>query len=387
MTIPLILGILFLIGLAADLLGRSTFLPRVTVLMLSGFVVGPSGLSLLPRNFIDDWFPPMTNIALALIGFLLGHRLALPELKKHGSTIVGISLCKVFGASIVVALGLLLIGMDPVIVVLLAGIAPATAPAAMYDVVHESGASGDFVDTLLSVVALDDVWGLLIFIMMMACAGVLSGNAMMTTGIAEIALGIGGGVLLGVALGVPMAYLTGRIRRGEPLLSEAMGFVMLSAGLAEWFEFVPVLTAMVMGMVVATLAKHHDRPFHAIEGIEWPFMILFFVLAGASLRVDTLLIAGGLTAAYVVSRFIGIYIGARLGCRLMGAQSALRKWLGLALLPQAGVAIGMALMAAQRFPEAASIVLTVVVAATVILETIGPIVARQAIRAATASGH
>lgn len=385
MTTSLILGILFLIGLAADLLGRTTFLPRVTVLMLGGFFVGPAGLSVLPANFIDAWFPPLTNIALALIGFLLGHQLALPALKKHGSRIVRISLCKVFGASLAVALALFLAGVDPVIVLLLAGIAPATAPAAVYDLVHESGASGEFVDTLLSVVAIDDVWGLLIFIMMMTIAGVLGGNAAMTGGLTEIVTGIGGSVVLGVALGVPMAYLTGRIRSGEPLLSEAIGFVLLSAGLAEWLDFVPILTAIVMGMVVATLAKHHDRPFHAIEGIEWPFMILFFILAGASLQVDTLFAAGMLTAAYILSRFAGICVGAHLGCRLVGSQPPLRKWLGMALQPQAGVAIGMALMAAQRFPETGSIVLTVTVAATVILETIGPVVARHAIHAANAT--
>jgi Kef-type K+ transport system membrane component KefB len=384
MSIALILGLLFLIGFVADIIGRSTFLPRVTLLMLGGLAVGPSGFALVPESFVKEWFPALTSIALALIGFLLGHQLSIPSLKKRGAQVISISLCKVFGAWLFVAVTLLLAGLDPVMALLLAGIAPATAPAATYDIVHESGATGEFVDTLLSVVAVDDIWGLLIFVLMLTVAGIVSGEAAAGAGIVTSLVNIGSSVLLGVALGAPMAYLTGRIQRGEPMLAEALGFVLLGAGIAEWFGLLPILTAIVMGIMVASLASHHDRPFHAIEGIEWPFMVLFFVLAGASLEVDALLLAGSVTILYMLARFAGIYIGTRLGSRYARAHHAIAKWLGLALLPQAGVAIGMALLAVQRFPETASVVLTVVVASTVILETIGPVFTRLALRNASA---
>jgi Kef-type K+ transport system membrane component KefB len=383
MSIPLILGLLFLIGFIADIVGRSTFLPRVTLLMLGGLAVGPAGLSLIPNSFVEGWFPELTTIALALIGFLLGHHLSIAALRKRGSFVIVISLCKVFGATFAVAVMLMLAGLDPVMALLLAGIAPATDPAATYDLVHEGDSSGEFVDTLLSIVAVDDVWGLLMFMLMVAVAGIISGEATIGAGILSSLVDVGGSVVLGAALGAPMAYLTGRVRRGEPMLAEALGFVLLGAGIAEWFDLLPILTAMVMGIMVASLASHHDRPFHAIEGIEWPFMVLFFVLAGASLEVDTLLLAGGVTVVYMLARFGGIYMGTRLGSRLVGASPALRKWLGLALLPQAGVAIGMALLAAQRFPDTASVVLTAAVASTVILETVGPVFTRLAIRGAT----
>ena len=385
MSIPLVLGLLFLIGFIADIVGRSTFLPRVTLLMLGGLAVGPAGFSVVPESFVDQWFPELTTIALALIGFLLGHQLSIPALRKRGSFVIGISLCKVLGAALVVASTLIFVGLDPVMALLLAGIAPATAPAATYDIVHESGASGEFVDTLLSIVAVDDVWGLLIFVLMVAVAGIIGGEASIVAGIVSSFIDIGGSVALGVALGAPMAYLTGRIRSGEPMLAEALGFVLLGAGIAAWFDLLAIVTAMTMGIMVASLASHHERPFHAIEGIEWPFMVLFFVLAGASLEVDALLLAGGLTLIYVLARFCGIYAGTRLGSRIVGAPPVLQKWLGLALLPQAGVAIGMSLVAAQKFPETASVVLTVVVASTVVLETIGPIFTRLAIRNAASA--
>lgn len=383
MSIPLILGLLFLIGFIADIVGRSTFLPRVTLLMLGGLAIGPAGFSIVPDSFVQQWFPELTTIALALIGFLLGHQLSVAALRKRGSKVIGISLCKVFAAALAVAGALMLAGVDPVIALLLAGVAPATDPAATYDLVHESGASGDFADTLLSIVAVDDVWGLMIFMVMLAAAGILGGDAAIASGIAASLADIGGSVLLGIALGAPMAYLTGRIRRGEPMLAEALGFVLLGAGIADGLGLLPILTAMVMGIAVASLAKHHERPFHVIAGIEWPFMVLFFVLAGASLELDKLLLAGELTLVYVVARFVGIYAGARLGSRAFGAQPVVRRWLGVALMPQAGVAIGMALLATQRFPDTASVVLTVAVASTVILETIGPVFTRLAIRKAT----
>ena len=382
MSIPLILGLLFLIGFIADIVGRSTFLPRVTLLMLGGLAVGPAGFSIVPDSFVNQWFPELTNIALALIGFLLGNQLSVPALRKRGTKVIGISLCKVFGASLFVATTLLLVGVDPVIALLLAGVAPATDPAATYDLVHESGTSGEFVDTLLSIVAVDDVWGLLIFMVMLATAGIVAGDAALATGILSSLADIGSSILLGVALGAPMAYLTGRIRHGEPMLAEALGFVLLGAGIADWFDLLPILTAIVMGITVASLATHHERPFHVIAGVEWPFMVLFFVLAGASLELEKLQLAGALTVIYIAARFIGIYLGARLGSRIVGAHAALRRWLGIALMPQAGVAIGMALLATQRFPDTASVVLTVAVASTVILETVGPVFTRLAIRRA-----
>jgi Kef-type K+ transport system membrane component KefB len=385
MSIPLILGLLFLIGFVADIVGRSTFLPRVTLLMLGGLAVGPAGFSLIPDSFVDEWFPELTTIALALIGFLLGHQLSIPALRKRGSFVIKISLCKVFGAALFVATALIVAGLDPVMALLLAGIAPATDPAATYDLVHEGDYRGEFVDTLLSIVAVDDVWGLLMFVLMVAIAGIVGGGAALGAGIASSLVDVGGSVFLGVALGAPMAFLTGRIRHGEPMLAEALGFVLLGAGIAEWFDLMPILSSMVMGIMVASLASHYERPFHAIEGIEWPFMVLFFVLAGASLEVDTLLLAGGVTVVYVLARFGGIYLGTRLGSRLVGAPAALQRWLGVALMPQAGVAIGMALVAAQKFPDTASVVLTAAVASTVVLETVGPVFTRLAIRNATSA--
>lgn len=380
--ILLTLGLLFLLGLAADLIGRHTFVPRVTLLILAGLAVGPVGFDLLPEALVRDWFPPMTTVALSLVGFLLGEKLSLSELRAHGRVVLGITVAETTLALTAVALALLAIGLHPVVALLLAGIAAASAPTATYDVVHECGVEGDFADTLLAVVALDDAVSLFLFSLMMAAASAVDGDHSVMFSLAGGLREISGSLLLGAILGVPMALLSGRIRPGEPTLAEAMGFVLLCGGLATWLNLSPVLCAMVMGAVVASLARHHDRPFHAIEGVEWPFLILFFILAGASTHTAALLMVGGITLAYMVSRCAGTFVGAWIGAAWARARPEIRKWMGWCLFPQAGVALGMALMATQRFPEFEAFLLPVVLASTVVYEIVAPAITRRALQAA-----
>jgi len=380
--ILLILGLLFLLGLAADLIGRHTFVPRITLLILAGLAVGPVGFDLLPEALVREWFPLMTTLALSLVGFLLGEKLSINELRAHGRVVLGITLAETTLALAAVALALLVIGVHPVAALLLAGIAAASAPTATYDVVHECGIKGEFADTLLAVVALDDAVALLLFSLMMAAASAVDGNHSVMFSLAGGLREIGGSLLLGAVLGVPMAYLTGRILPGEPTLAEAMGFVLLCGGLATWLDLSPVLCAMVMGAVVASLARHHDRPFHAVEGIEWPFLVLFFILAGASTHAGALMMVGGFTLVYMISRCAGTFAGAWAGAAWAHASPAVRKWIGWCLFPQAGVALGMALMATQRFPEFGAFLLPVVLASTVVYEIAAPAITRRALQAA-----
>lgn len=380
----LTLGALFLIGLVADVAGRLTPLPRVTVLLLSGILIGPAGFALLPQEFVSDWFPTLTNIALAMVGFLLGQRLTATELREHGYEVVGLALGKVAMSALLVFMVLTALGLDLVLALLFAGISTATAPAATFDVVHESESENVFTDRLLSIVAIDDALGLILFALLLAASMTLSGNGtgseMMAAGLAEVA----SSVVLGALLGVPMAFLTGRLdfgqRNGEPIQAEAFGFVLVCAGAASLLALSPILTAMVMGSVVASLATHHNRPFAAIEGIEWPFMILFFILAGASLNLEEITGVGLLAISYIVARGAGTYLGTFGIASLLKLDRATKNWLGLALFPQAGVAVGMALVASQRFPQYSETIITTVLLTTVFLELISPVITRLVLR-------
>jgi Kef-type K+ transport system membrane component KefB len=371
------LGVIFLAGLLFDAVGRRTRLPRVTLLLLFGFSVGPGGLDLLP-DITAAWFPAVADMALIMIGFLLGGKLTRATLRDHGRQVVRVSIAVVAVTLLIVGVGLVAIGVPLPVAVLLAAIATATAPAATLDVVHGSGRDTPFSRTLLAIVAVDDVWGLVAFSVALAFGLVLQGDGASAV-LVHAAWELGGALVLGLALGAPMATLTGRIEPGEPSLYEALGLVLLCGGLALWLGVSFLLASITLGAVVANLARHHTRPFHAIEGIEWPFMVLFFVLAGASLELRALADAGAWLAAYVGLRVIGRLAGAWLGGWLPPADAALRRWMGIALLPQAGVALGMALVAAQRFPEFGEVILPLVVAATAIFELVGPLGTRLAL--------
>jgi Kef-type K+ transport system membrane component KefB len=191
---------------------------------------------------------------------------------------------------------------------------------------------------------------------------------------------LGGSLAVGAAVGLPAAFLTGRLKPGEPMQAEALGLVFLCAGLAIWLGVSFLLAGMVAGAIVVNLAKHHSRPFHEIEHIEWPFMVFFFVLAGASLRLDSLYDIGLIGLAYLALRALARVLGGWIGGIMADTPILHRRWIGLALIPQAGVALGMALVAANHFPQLAETLLAVTIGATVVFEVIGPILTQRALR-------
>ena len=383
MDLPVLLislGALFLTGLAADAFGRRTRLPRVTVLLACGVAVGSAGFDLIPSE-IQALYEFLSVTALTMVAFVLGSSLTRKALAKHGRPILWISLMTVLGTVGVVTLGLWLAGLPLAAALLLAAIATATDPAATQDAIRQSGARGPFVDELKGIVAIDDAWGLIAFSLAVVLALGLTGTMSLHM-LGDAAWEIGGALAIGAAIGLPSAYLTGRLRKGEPMLTEALGIVFLVAGLSIWAEVSFLLAGITTGCVIANMARHHGRAFHEIEHIQWPFMILFFLLAGASLKPDQLAQAGLIGLAYVILRILARLAGGWLGARLAGAPPMHRPWYGAALLPQAGVAVGMALVAGREFPQWADMILGLTIATTVLFEVIGPVATLVAIRKA-----
>ena len=377
----LTLGGILLISLATDAIGRHTFLPRVTLLLLFGVLIGKDVFDLIPQVFADR-FEIITNMALLMVGFLLGGKLTTEFLRRSASETLWISISTAVVTTLVVSTILMAVGISASMAILLGCIASATAPAATMDIVLESDCKEPFSDLLLSIVALDDVWGLILFSIGIAVVSIIAGNTEQSTQLYIAIWEIGGALILGLLLGFPAAYLTGRIKTGRPMLMEALGLVFLCGGIAIWLDVSYLIASIVMGAVVTNFARHHEYPFHEIENIEWPFMTIFFVLAGASLELGMIKEIGLIGGVYIVSRVIGKLLGARIGAEFCKADPVTRCWMGFALLPQAGVAMGMALVAANRFPEYQQILLTVVISSTIFFEIIGPVLTRAALRRA-----
>lgn len=226
-----VLGSLLLVGLATDEIGRRTRLPRVTLLILFGVAAGPSGFDLLPTG-LQDWYNFLASAALTMVAFLLGGKLSVAALRSNGREILIVSIVVVVVTAICVGVGLAMIGTPLLMALLLAGIATSTDPAATQDVVRQNHAKGPFTDNLLGIVAVDDAWGLIAFSLLLVMAKAVSGDG----GIAILGIGLwelGGALVVGAAVGLPAAMLTGRLQPGEPAQSEGLGVVFFLCGIGD----------------------------------------------------------------------------------------------------------------------------------------------------------
>jgi Kef-type K+ transport system membrane component KefB len=364
------IGATMLLALAALGIARRMHLPRVTVLLLLGALAGPEMLDLLPAG-ANESFGLITQITLGIVGFLLGERMSFRDLHQARESLI-ISLVVTLITAAVVAFAVYALTGDWAAALLLGAISTATDPAASIDVMQESHANGPLSRLLMQVVAIDDVWGVMLFsIVLVMLAWITGGSEAPWEALGHGAIEVLGSLALGALMGLPMAWLTGRLTPGEPMLLESIGFVLLAAGLAHLLGLSYLLTCVTLGVVVANVARHHVRPFRSIEGIAFPFLALFFFMAGYQLDWGTLPTLGALGLLYVVSRIAGRLLGGATGAWLAGSDATTRRRIGACMLPQAGVALGLALVASERYPEL-TYLLPLVVAVTVLFELIGP---------------
>jgi len=379
----ILLGVILSVSILADALANRTRLPRISILVLVGV-----GIAFVQHVILDDQdarllgglSEPLINLALVMVAFLLGSEFTIDRLRDTGPLIVIISLFVIAAGGFMVGAGLLVLGFPLVVAISLAAVSVATDPAAVSKTVHESGDTRLRSKVLLGIVAIDDAWGIIVFGLSMAVLGWMlnsSGQQALLHALWEL----GGAVIIGAVIGLPAAWLTGRLRPGEPSQMEAIALILLLAGLSSLLGVSTLLASMVAGTLVANFSSHHTRSFREIEHIEWPFLVFFFVLSGASIDLYNLGDAIWLTAAYIFLRLAGRALGGALAVRFTRRkQETLPRNIGLALTPQAGVAIGMALLAAARFPEFGNTILPVVVASSIIFELVGPVLVRRVLK-------
>lgn len=373
------LGCLLLLGLLTSFIAQKTFLPRVTLLVIFGVIFGQEVLNLLPQILTNN-FAIITDITLIMVGFLLGGKLTFTNLKHSAKEIVTISLMAAVVTTMFVIAGLYLIGMPLPLAIILGCIAAATAPEVILDVINEKKYKTKFSRSLVSIVALDDIWALILFAIGLSTVKAMTGISSNGETLYLALYDIFGAIILGISIGIPAVFLTGRLKAGEPLLAEAVAVVFICGGLAMYFHVSYLITAMTVGVLIVNFARHHRYPFHAIEGIESLLMVIFFIIAGAQLQLTTLTSLTILGLFYIVLRSSGKIVGAYLGSHLSQSSTATKHNMGIALLPQAGVAIGMALVAANIYQEQRQTLLTIVIGSTIIFEIIGPIFTRIALQ-------
>ena len=357
-------------------------LPNVTAYIVGGILAGPFVLNLVPRSVVEGTaFLP--DIALAFIAFSTGEFFRLSALRKNGGKVITITLLESCGAAVLVFLTChLILGLNLAFSVVLGALATATAPASTIMTIRQTGAKGDFVETLLQVVALDDVVGLVLYSMAISLAtAVFSSSGFQ---LSSVLIPIGKNLLLlllGCGFGLLLKSLVGPKRSTDNRLIIAIALLFSYCGICAVLDVSPLLGCMAMGMVYINTTED-ERMFRQLNYFSPPILLLFFFRSGLSFDLGSLfnqsenvgtvplLLIG---VIYFGVRIVGKYIGAWSGCRLAGKPSKVRNYLGLALIPQAGVAIGLAALGARELGgEMGHALETIILSSSVLYELIGP---------------
>ncbi len=405
MQILLSLSVAILAGLLMTRLAKPLGLPSVTAYLVAGVLIGPFCLGRLGIEGLGftsmaevDRLSLVSDVALGFIAFSIGNEFRLSQLRQTGKQATVIGIVQALSATVLVDLALLLFHLlFPQLLnveqaITLGAIATATAPAATLMVVRQYKAKGPLTDLLLPIVALDDAVGLVVFAVSFGIAkamhvGSFDLVSILVNPIVEIVLSLGLGALLGAILTKIEKLFNSNTNR----LNMTIAFVFLTVSLAKLeFQIGPVtvgfsslLVCMMLGTMFCNLCPLSDELMGKADRWTSPLFALFFVLSGAELELDVFanLMIVLLGLLYVVARSAGKYLGAYLSARALGCSRSVYHNLGITLLPQAGVALGMC-VTARELGEAGELICNITLFAILIYELVGPMLTKQALQRA-----
>lgn len=375
----LILSIILFAGFIITRLTNTLNLPKVSGYILAGILIGPCGLNLIPAEMIGH-MGFVSDLALAFIAFGVGKFFKKEVIKKTGSKIIIITLFETMAAGILVTLFMTVcFGLDPGFAFILGAIATATAPASTMMTINQYKAKGEFVDTLLQIVALDDVVCLMAFSIVAAIAGSAGGEGV---AVKEIILPVVYNVLA-LVFGFFCGYFLSRLliptRSKDNRLILAIAMLVGISGICAWLSISPLLSCMVFGASYINLTRD-KKLYRQLNNFSPPVMSIFFIVSGMNLDIKSLKTVGSIGIGYFLLRIIGKYAGTFLSCLITRTSREIRNYMGLALIPQAGVAIGLAFLGQRLLPEEkGKLLLTIILSSSVLYEMAGPLSAKSAL--------
>ena len=380
MTIVLYLSLAMVVALLMTRVTRLVRLPNVTAYLIAGVLIGPGVLNLLNSDSIGT-LSVLTSVSLGFIAFSIGDEFKLSTLKQIGSQAMIITLFEALGAIVLVDCITVALGFPPAMCITLGALAASTAPAATLMVVRQYKADGPLTRMLLPVVAADDAIGLIAYSISINVAIALAQHESLNIvstfliPLVQIAVALLSGALIGFAAALSHRFFRSHTNR----MSIAIAGVFACTALADQFGLSSLLMCMAMGAVYVNLRDDAERVLGCVDDWTYPLFMLFFVISGASLDLGSLPKVGLLGLVYIVTRFGGKWVGSYLGSTLTHQPDVIRQNIGFALMPQAGVAIGMATLAAAQLPGYGTQVQTVILAGTLVYELIEPLSAKFAL--------
>lgn len=393
-----LMGAVAVLGLYAGRGSKRLRMPSLIGYMILGVLLGPSILNVLTES-VSEGLGFITEVALGFVAFSIGAELSLSSLKRLGYGIISIILAESFLAFAVVAIAIYLLTDDLVLALIFGSMAPASAPAGTVAVIQEYKAKGKLTDALYAVVGFDDGLAIIIFgfaaavsksLLVAEATGTAAG---ILPALADPAIEVGLSLLVGTVIGFLFCQLVRKLNASHDLFIIVFGAVLIATGLSIRWHLSLILTNLVLGFVLVntrneTLVRRVMAPVLEIMPL---LFILFFCLAGAHLELRALPALGLVGIVYIAGRSAGLLSGAWLGATIGRADEKLRKYLGLGILSQAGVAIGLALIVRQEFAQLAeeydlehaayvgASVLSTITATSIFFELIGPILTKFAL--------
>jgi Kef-type K+ transport system membrane component KefB len=379
----LCLGIVLVGALVAEKIISYLKIPAITSYILLGILLGPYAMNVTGGGLIAS-SELLSNIVLGFIAFHIGKNFSIENFKRIGKAVISVSIAVTIATLICVTLGIHYVAHQPFHIALLFGaISTATAPATTMMVIRQYKARGLFTDVLLGTVAIDDAWGIMIFSVSLAIAQVLQIGQFSEWIIMAVTIKAAAKIFLSVILGSIMAIIASRIsgylKRREDVLTFILGAILINTGAALYFHMSPLLSNMFFGAVLVNIEKTSFKFFESVNSVDWPLYVMFYVLAGANLDIGLLSSLGLIGSVYIISRIVGRIGGAYAGAIIAGTEQSIKKYMGLALMAQAGVAIGLAMMAKASLPHTGGAILNTIIATTVVYEIFGPVATRYAL--------
>lgn len=354
-------------------------LPNVTGYLIAGLVLGPYVLGILSEDTVAN-FNQVSDIALGFIAFTIGLGFKRSYFKQVGSAPVVIAIFESFGAVILIIVTMLIIGVDPALAILLGAIAAATAPAQTIMVINQYKAKGPVTSMLLSVAALDDAVALIAFGFAVTIVKVITTHASITVmSILQPLYEIGISFVLGAVMGFVLKLLLKWFKKARNRICVMIGMILMSSWLADLIGASPLLTCMALGATLVNIFYDVDSVVEVSEAFTPPIYMLFFFISGAGFDITALGKVGLIGVAYIVMRVAGKMLGAWSGGKISHQEKTVCRYLGPTLMPQAGVAIGLLMVASSLLPEYSTELSAIILCSTFVYSIIGPSVAKSAL--------
>ena len=379
------LGLILLLALMAGHLVKFIRVPEVTGYLLAGVALGPSVLGWVSHENLTA-LEIFSEVALGLILFSIGSVFEFGLIQRIGRNVLLLTLIESLLACGTVIAAMLLGGQQWQVALLLGVIAMETAAASTLMVMRECNAEGPVTETLTGIIALNNIFCLIGFGIASAVIGLADGTGeplsfwqAVYTAVYPPLWRLVGSVALGYLIGLMLAAWASQVHEHGEMLLLLTGCILLCVGVSILLDVSSMIASLAVGATLINLSARTRQLFKSLSRTDPPLYAIFFVIAGADLDITLLGSIGALGLLYVAGRALGKVFGARWGARKLGLSQEMQRWLGLGLMAQAGLAIGLTLVINRQFPEYAAVVTTIVLSSVIVYEIVGPISARFAI--------